>query len=76
MHCNNLDLLCGFIVRPVNSAKPVPMHPAVRFVKERPDTLQYNMVVLLQMLCMEDSVLYWSLSRPLLSLILLDEKVR
>lgn len=76
LQCTNLDHLCTFFFKQLNSPKVTVLHPVTQYVKERPDLLQYNMHIFIQMLCLDDSHLYWSLARPLLSLILLDEKVR
>ncbi|KCV72164.1 hypothetical protein H696_01566 [Fonticula alba] len=59
----------------LTSLPPDPtLHPFIRFSTERPELLQYIIVQLLQTLIFQDSHIFWSLSRPLLPLVLLYEK--
>lgn len=74
--CAILDHLCTFVYK--NSMKhpnnPQMMHPITRLVSERPELLQYLLSSLYGMILYEDSQIQWSVSRPMLPLILLCEK--
>jgi len=74
--CAILDHLCTFIYK--NSLKfpnaPQLLHPITRLVNDRPELLQYLLSSLYSMILYEDSQIQWSVSRPMLPLILLCEK--
>jgi len=74
--CAILDHLCTFIYK--NSIKfptsPQLLHPITRLANERPELLQFLLSSLYSMILYEDSQIQWSVSRPMLPLILLCEK--
>jgi len=74
--CSILEHLSTFIYK-ATTKSPTPagqVHPFARFAGEHSDLLNYLLCSLYVMILYEDSQIQWSISRPMLPLILLCEK--